>query len=107
MDITTIFNSISQIIISIFFAIIVIGIVYRLCKNVFSKEIIVDSVVFDKHTTSTRHLPSGKTTTKYIVVFDCKDKTISFFTSFWVFDSVKIGEKGILTYKGNRFISFD
>ena len=43
----------------------------------------------------------------YIVVFETKDKKLSFNVSEFSYGNYKIKEKGILKYKGNKIISFE
>ena len=43
---------------------------------------------------------------RYIVVFETKDKKLSFDVSEFSYDNYKINEKGILKYKGTKIISF-
>ena len=42
----------------------------------------------------------------YIVVFETKDKKLSFNVSEFSYGNYKINEKGTLKYKGNKIISF-
>jgi len=42
----------------------------------------------------------------YIVVFDTGNKKLSFMVSEFSFANYRVGEKGTLTYKGDRLIDF-
>ena len=78
----------------------------RYCKNCFSHESSVNAEVVDKDSHTIRSFRFAKTTTKYIVSFRADGKVLKFFTSFWTYDAVRIGERGVLRYKGNIFIKF-
>jgi len=43
---------------------------------------------------------------RYIVVFETKDKKLSFTVSDFSYGNYKVGEKGTLKYKGSKLISF-
>ena len=43
---------------------------------------------------------------RYTVVFETKDKKLSFDVSEFSYDNYKINEKGTLKYKGTKIISF-
>ncbi len=42
----------------------------------------------------------------YVVVFEAKEKTLSFRVSELTYHSLKVGQKGTLRYKGSRWIDF-
>ncbi len=49
---------------------------------------------------------SSYTVKEYIITFETSDKKRFFNVSELSFSSVKIGQMGLLTYKGNKFVSF-
>jgi len=42
-----------------------------------------------------------------VIVFSAGDKELAFAVSEFSYDNYRIGEKGMLKYKGNRIISFE
>ena len=54
---------------------------------------------FSKYSGSGKH-------EKYVVVFFASSKKRSFYVSKFSYDGYRIGEKGKLTYKGDKLISF-
>lgn len=44
---------------------------------------------------------------RYVVVFNTKDKKLSFDVSEFSYGNYRIGEKGTLKYKGNKIINFE
>lgn len=90
------------------FGVVICASVIKLVKNVVLPAKSVKAVVVDKHSYSTAapHSPSG-TDTSYIVVFLVNGKRKRFFVSPFTYDGYRVGEKGILKYKGSRLISFE
>lgn len=43
---------------------------------------------------------------QYVVVFSVEDKKKSFLVSSFSYGGYRIGEKGMLTYKGNKLVGF-
>ena len=43
---------------------------------------------------------------KYVVIFSSNGKKHSFYVSKFSYDGYRIGQKGTLTYKGNKLLSF-
>jgi Protein of unknown function (DUF2500). len=84
------------------------GLARTIRKNYFGKAVTVKARVADK-LTDTYH-PASRfspgTVTDYFLVFDAGGKILRFKVSFWVYDTVKKGEKGLLRYQGDRFIRF-
>ena len=83
-------------------AINLIAVIRRL-KDHFVKTVTVPATVLNK---SQQGYQTVQVRTRYIVVLDYGGKTLRFFTSLWVYDSLQNREKGSLQYCGNRFILF-
>ena len=67
----------------------------------------IAAVVADKHKTEvfSKYTGNGKHI-KYAVVFSAGGKKLSFYVSEFSYGGYRVGEKGTLTYKGNRIIDF-
>ena len=67
----------------------------------------VPAVVANKQKTATfsKYSGTGKQD-KYVVIFSAENKKYSFYVSKFSYDGYRIGERGKLTYKGNKLISF-
>ena len=67
----------------------------------------VFATVIDKQKTEifSKYSGSGKQE-KYVVIFSANGKKHSFYVSKFSYDGYRIGQKGILTYKGNKLLSF-
>ncbi len=92
-----------------FWAVIIIGFVFRIVQNHLTRLISVKARVIDKY-----HVPYvqygsriPKNVTDYTVAFDCNGKTKKFFVSLWVYDTLNKGDQGTLHYRGSRFVQFD
>ena len=68
---------------------------------------IVSATVVDKQKTDTfsKYSGSGKQK-KYVIIFSVNGKKHAFYVSKFSYDGYRIGEKGKLTYKGNKLLSF-
>ena len=51
-------------------------------------------------------LPAVLASEKYIVVFETKNKKLSFYVSGFSYGGYAVGEKGTLRYKGKQIIGF-
>ena len=67
----------------------------------------VSATVADKHKTESfsKYAGNGKQV-KYVIVFSAGGKKLSFYVSEFSYGGYRVGEKGTLTYKGNRIIDF-
>ncbi len=94
------------IIISLFLGVGALAAIRLLMKRLASVKT-VSAVVIDKHKTETfsKYAGNGKQV-KYAVVFSAGDKKLSFYVSEFSYGGYRVGEKGMLTYKGNRIIDF-
>lgn len=65
------------------------------------------AVVADKQKTESfsKYSGTGKQE-KYVVIFSAEGKKHAFYVSKFSYDGYHIGEKGKLTYKGNKLLSF-
>ena len=98
------------IIVSIFMglgALAMVSIIGRMVKDHFAPIRTVQAVVIDKHKAETfsKYSGNGKSE-KYVIVFSVDGKKKSFYVSQFSYGGYKINEKGTLTYKGSRLISF-
>ncbi len=109
MNFIDIISMIPNLLFSLFFLLLFIGIIMRVYKNYFKKAVIVKAKVIDKYETSyeksSRSEPA-RIITDYVVVFDINGQTVKFRTTVWIYNSVRKGDNGILKYKGNRIIEF-
>lgn len=80
---------------------------YKFYKSHFSKPITVSAQIISKHTVEffSRSMPHQKTN-RYVVNFLVKGKKKGFYVSGGLYASLREGEKGTLTYQGDRVISF-
>jgi len=87
-----------------------VAIAIKLYSNFLGKIKTVSATVIDKHVSKYNRLSrysGAKKITDCSIIFLCDNKEKSFFTSKWMYSSVKKGDKGILKYRGSHFISFD
>lgn len=94
------------IIISLFWGVGALAAIRFLAKRL-SPVKTVSAVVVDKHKTEvfSKYAGNGKQV-KYVVVFSAGGKKLSFYVSEFSYSGYRAGEKGKLTYKGNRIIDF-
>ncbi len=91
-------------------AVIFVGIVLRFSKDIFSKEktiyvTVTDKKCYKKVVYSKMQAPNEKK--KYTITFLSKNsKKLYFDVNEFSYKDFKIGEKGNLTYKGNKLIEF-
>ncbi len=100
-------------IVSFFFValgiIIITGVSFRLIFNLLSKEkqekaVVANKQHFDKQIYRKNGLPFARK--EYIVTVECRNKKRHFEVSELSYKNYKVGQKGILRYKGNRLIDF-
>ena len=84
-----------------------IFLIIKFVKNKIAPVKTVKAQVTNKHRKEvfSKYSGTGKQY-KYVVVFSAEGKTLSFFVSEYSYSGYKVKEKGTLTYKGNRLISF-
>ena len=79
----------------------------RFIKNMFLPVKTTRATVCNKYTVKTSaKTPSPLSPKKYMVVFSAGEKRLSFQVSEFSYNGYNLGEKGALTYKGNRIIDF-
>ena len=80
---------------------------YKFYKSHFSKPVTVSAQVVSKHTVEffSKAMPHQKTH-RFVVNFLVKGKKKGFYVSGGLYHSLREGEKGTLTYQGDRVISF-
>lgn len=80
---------------------------YKFYKSHFSKPVTASAKVISKHTIEffSRAMPHQKTN-RFVVNFLVKGKKKGFYVSGGLYHSLREGEKGTLTYQGDRVISF-
>lgn len=82
-------------------------IIKRFIINRYSTVKTVEAEVFDKYKlNAVSKYPGAFKQESCIVVFAAKDKKFSFVVSEFSYNNYKIKDKGMLTYKGNKIISF-
>lgn len=82
-------------------------IVKKHIANRYAPEKTVKAKVVDKYKAKTITRFHGTFQREpYVVVFQTKDKKLSFVVSEFSYANYKINEKGTLKYKGNQIISF-
>ncbi len=90
-----------------FGALILVCLLFRLAANCLAPVKTVKAVVSDKNVIQgfSKYSGNGKSE-KYVIVFTADGKKKSFYVSQFSYDGYRIGEKGKLTYKGDKLISF-
>ena len=87
---------------------LVLLIAIKLIRNQFSKPIEVQATIIDKRkSTYQKYTPVPEHGEDYILVFQSGNKSLSFLTSAWNYDSVEKGDHGTLKYRGSRLIGFE
>lgn len=89
--------------------IIFAGITIRFMRNKFGIQKRVYAVIADKHSFERKDFyksQAPKTRKEYIVTFVAENKEISFNVSQISYNNYRVGQKGILKYKGNKLIEF-
>ena len=91
----------------IFFAVVYGVIMFRLLRSRFGKTVSVSATVVHKQKVEQKSFKTPPfTTVKYAVAFQIGNKRKSFYVSEISYGGYRKGEKGILTYRGDRLISF-
>lgn len=95
---------------------IIAMILFFLCWILIIRKIIINKCVPVKTVTAkvvdkykpdvVSHYPGAFKPKRYIVIFETKDKKLSFDVSKFSYDTYKMNEKGTLKYKGTKIISF-
>ncbi len=90
-----------------FWVFIIAALVIKAVRNKRAPVKTVTATVTDKHTTEffSKRAPSGKNV-RYVVSFSADGKRLSFYVSSMTYHGYRVGEKGKLTYKGDRIIDF-
>lgn len=108
MRVSFVISSIINYLFTALFAVIGIGLAVRFYRDRFSKKIRTKAEVIDKYAVPhERYGKSVRHITDYTVAFDCGARTEKFFVSFLVYDGLEKGDRGVLTYRGSHFISFE
>ena len=83
------------------------GVLVKALKNKHAPVKTVKGTVSDKQKIEniSKYAGNGKRE-KYVVVFSVEGKKKSFYVSKFSYNGYKVGEKGVLTYKGDKLISF-
>ena len=90
-----------------FIFVIYLIILVRFCYSRFGsvKKVAATVVHKQKVEWTAPRSPKGKRT-QYAVTFQIGEKTRSFYVSAFSYDGYRKGEKGMLTYRGNRLMDF-
>ena len=83
------------------------AIAYRLLRSHFGKPVTVSAEIVHKQTVEfySKTAPGGKRI-RYSVTFLANGKKKSFYVSEFSYNGYRKGEKGTLTYQGDRLIDF-
>ena len=103
--------TVSMVITALFIGIgcfVLIRVVICALKNRYAPVRTKKAVVTDRNRIETFSKYSGKgKRERYVIVFSVDGKTLSFYVSEFSYKGYRIGQKGLLTYKGNKIISFN
>jgi hypothetical protein len=85
-----------------------VRIISKAIKSKYGPTKTVNAVVIDKHIIESfsKYAGNGKKE-KYVIVFSVDGKKKSFYVSGFSYGGYRVNEKGKLTYKGDRLISFE
>ena len=87
----------------------VVAVIYsvRLLRSKFGPVRTVKAIVVDKNKVEvfSKYAGSGKNK-KYVIVFEANGKKLSFYVSEFSFGGYRVGETGMLKYRGDRLIDF-
>ena len=82
-------------------------IIKKVIFNKYAAVVTVKAKIIDKYKSDiVSKYPGAFKSERYIVVFETKNKKLSFNVSELSYGNYKINEKGNLKYKGNKIISF-
>ena len=85
----------------------IVGIFVKTIKSKHAPARTVEAVVVDKHVAESFSVYSGNgKRERYEVVFSVDGKEKTFYVSSFSYGGYSIGEKGMLTYKGDSLIGF-
>lgn len=89
------------------FLVIYLILMIRFCRSRFGKVKTVQAVVVHKQKVERKsyHTPSAQHT-RYAVTFQIGEKRKSFYVSALSYQGYRKGERGTLTYRGDRLINF-
>ena len=80
---------------------------YKFYKSHYAKPVTVPAKVVSKHTVEFfSKTASQHKSTRYVVNFLVKNKKKGFYVSSGLYHSCREGERGTLTYQGDRVVSF-
>lgn len=84
-----------------------VALAIKLGKNLFAPTVVANAKVVNKQTVETFSKYAGTSKhTKYAVTFSVNGKNRSFYVSAFSYNGYKKGDTGVLTYKGDKLISF-
>ena len=89
--------------------IIIAGIFIRTINNMLSKEKSIEAIIIDKNSYDKEIIRKSEPPflkKEYTLTFLCKNKKMIFSVSELSYKNFRLNQKGILKYKGNRFIDF-
>ena len=90
------------------FLLVFVRMVMKVVKNQTSQVETAEVVVTAKNTVETFSKYSGSAkNVKYVVAFEVNGKKKTFYVSEFSYNGYEIGEKGTLTYQGDKLISFE
>ncbi len=100
----------SMIILLLFVGIGIWAMVRALSRTVKNRKAPIKSVkaeIINKQITEpfSKYSGSGKNE-KHVITFSAEGKKLSFYVSAFSYNGYKVGEKGVLKYKGDRIIAF-
>jgi len=82
-------------------------IIKKLVTDKISSVKSVKAVISHKYKTNTASkYPETLRKPNYVVIFDVGNQKRSFYVSEFSYNNYKIGEKGMLKYKGNKIVDF-
>lgn len=96
-----------SVLIGLFFAALYLLVAVRLVKKRFARKRTVRAEVIGKQTVEqfSKYAGNGKRM-KYVVIFQAEGRKLSFYVSEFSYGGYRKGEKGQLTYQGDRLIDF-
>ncbi len=91
----------------LFLAVLYFLVAIRAVKSRFARKRTVRAEVVGKQTVEqfSKYAGNGKRV-KYVVIFQTEGKKLSFYVSEFSYGGYRKGEKGTLTYQGDRLIDF-
>lgn len=93
---------------ALLFVAVFVRMVYKTIKNQTSSAKTVEAVVVGKNVVERFSKYSGNAKTEsYVIAFEVEGKKKTFYVSEFSYNGYDIGEKGMLTYQGDKLISFE